>query len=85
MNFPYIFHRYIHLFPNGEHAKMDVWIHSNEVMHPATLKGKPSDPNLQREFDAWQKFAFQNIEQTKAVRLTAEQLESPTPSNRTEC
>ena len=73
MKFPYIFQRYIHLFPNGEHVTMDVWIHPSEVMHPATLKGKPTKLKLQPEFHAWQKFAFQNIERTKAGRLAAEQ------------
>jgi hypothetical protein len=66
MKFPYIFHRYIHLFPNGERATMDVWIHPTEVIHPSTLKGKPTDPKLQGEFDAWQKFAFQNVNKTKS-------------------
>ena len=51
---------------------MDVWIHPNEVMHPAAMKGKPSNSKLQREFDAWQKFAFQNVNETKARRLEAE-------------
>ena len=82
MNLPYIFHQYIHLFPNGERATMDVWIHPNEVIHPSTLKGKPTDPKLQGEFDAWQKFAFQNVNQAKAVRLAVEQLESLTFANR---
>ena len=79
MKFPYIFHRYIHLFPNGERATMDVWIHPNEIMHPATLQGRPTNPELQREFEVWQKFTGRHIEDEKASWPALEpEMEMPT-------
>jgi hypothetical protein len=70
---------YIHLFLDGSHVRMTVWINPNEILRPATLQGRPTNPNLQREFEVWQKFIGRHIEDEKASWPALEQeMELPT-------
>ena len=72
-------HTYIHLFPDGSHVRMMVLINPNEILRPATLQGRPTNPKLQREFEAWQKFIGRHIEDEKASWQALEQeMELPT-------
>jgi hypothetical protein len=82
MKFPYIFHRYIHLFPNGERATMDVWIHPTEVIHPSTLKENQPTRSFRASLTLGRNSLFKTSTKRKAVRLAVEQLESLRSANR---
>ena len=52
---------------------MTVWVNANEILRAAVLQGRPTNPNLQRDLEVWQKFIGQDIEDAKASWPALEQ------------